>query len=76
MALAKHLEGKVFINGAFQTTAGRFDVNSPATGKLIAGAAKGAEKVSFLSFVRRFFFFFFFSYKGSQRRCRGRKHCI
>ncbi len=44
-ALAKHLEGKVMIDGQFRTVSARFDVNSPATGKLVATAARGTEKV-------------------------------
>jgi hypothetical protein len=63
-ALAKHLEGKVLVDGAFRSVASRFDVKSPATGKLIAGAARGTEKVIFLVIFFSFFFssFFFLFY--------------
>jgi hypothetical protein len=39
--LAKHLEGKHFINGAFHSAHDHFDVCSPATGLLVARAGRG-----------------------------------
>ena len=38
---AKHLEAKFFINGKFEASKETFPVNSPATGELVASAARG-----------------------------------
>jgi hypothetical protein len=43
--LAKHLEAKHLINGAFRNAESGFDVCSPATGQLIARAGRGDESV-------------------------------
>ncbi len=43
--LAKHLQGKHFINGAFRSTDDLFDVCSPATGQLVARAGRGDGRI-------------------------------
>ncbi len=76
-ALAKHLESKHLINGSFRSSSAGFEVNSPATGRLIAHAARGtaaevgeavaAANTAFEVRLCRVFFFLFFAQSGRRR---------